>query len=206
MRAELDQSATSPARKVRRSPEESSTIRKPSESMSTARPLKTRPAELIRTSFPKVIDSSFHLLNIRSYPLVKDGISVAILVTIFETGKNTAIDETGNTWTWDREWTRDFVPLGKIDNGMTSHGYDRNHVQFETYKKGQELIAEYKLNEILDGKLIHNDELKESITFYGKFLSRSEDVVLQNAIKYEKLRAEQLFSTLFENVGHNHVD
>ena len=134
------------------------------------------------------------------------GIHRGHLVNLFETGKNYAVDKDGNTWTFDKEWKMDFIPKGKIDKGITSQGYDRNHVNFEIFKKGQELIAQYKLNEILDGQLIHYDDLQEPKTFYGKFLSRSEDTVLQNAIEYEKLKAEQLFSTLFKDIKNNHVD
>ena len=128
------------------------------------------------------------------------------MVSLLETGKNTAVDEDGNTWTFDREWKMDFKPKGKIDNGITSHGYDRNHVQFEAYKKEQELNAQYKLNMILDGKSIQNDDIKEPQTYAYKILSRSEDLVLQNAIEYEIIRAEHVFSNLFEEVRHNHID
>ncbi len=132
------------------------------------------------------------------------GIYKGDLVRIFETGKNTAIDENGNNWTFDREWKMDYIPKGKLDDGVSSHGYDRNHVMFDTYKKGQVLIAQQKLNEILNGKAIDNDELKEPKTFYGKFLSRSENLILQNTIESEKLRAEQIFSTFFSKIKHNH--
>ena len=44
------------------------------------------------------------------------GIHKGHLITITETGKNTAVDENGNTWTFDKSWKMDYMPKGKIDD------------------------------------------------------------------------------------------
>ena len=58
-----------------------------------------------------------------------------------ENAKNTAVDTDGNTWTFDNTWIKDYIYKSKIDDPITAHGYDRNHVKFNTYKQGQELVA-----------------------------------------------------------------
>ena len=63
------------------------------------------------------------------------------LIHLIETGKNTAVDTDGNTWTFDNTWIKDYISIVKIDDPISSLGYDRNHVRFDTYKQGQELIA-----------------------------------------------------------------
>jgi len=66
------------------------------------------------------------------------GIYKGNLVHLIETGKNIAVDGQSNTWTFDKTWEMDFIPNGKIDDGITSHWYDRNHEAFSYYKYGQE--------------------------------------------------------------------
>jgi len=119
------------------------------------------------------------------------------LIQITETGKNTAIDENGNNWFFNKSWEMEYVPSGKIDDGITLQGYDRNHVKFSTYQQGQELIAKTILSAVLDGKVIQNDSLVDPIFHESKNLQRSEDVVLQNRMAYELERANDLFVDKF---------
>ena len=76
------------------------------------------------------------------------GIYKGKLIHLIETAKNTAIDAEGNTWTFDKTWIMDYIPKGKIDDPTPLHGFDRNHVKFDTYKQGQELIALSLLEQI----------------------------------------------------------
>jgi hypothetical protein len=74
-------------------------------------------------------------------------------ISITETEKNKAIDQDGNTWTFDKEWNRDYVPPQKIDYGPTSHGYDRDSAGFENYKKIQlDIAKEYFDSSSIEGK------------------------------------------------------
>lgn len=119
------------------------------------------------------------------------------LVTITEIEKNHAVDENGNHWFFDKEWLKDYVPSGKIaDPISTYHGIDRNHAYFETYLKGQQLVASHTLEQILGGKSIH-EEPQESVSYDHVWISRSEDRQLQKTIKSEMIRAQQLYQTLY---------
>ncbi len=86
---------------------------------------------------------------------------------------------------------------------VSMHGIDRKHSLFDAYLQGQELLAQYELDSILNGKLKYYDSLEEPKTIYRKFLKRSEDSELQKAIKLELERAEKIFRNLF-NIEINH--
>ena len=118
-------------------------------------------------------------------------------IQITESGKNIALDEEGNLWTFDKSWKMEYQPRVKIDDGITSQGFDRNHVKFSTYQKGQELIAKNILSSILGGKVIQNNSLVDSIFYESKYLPRSEDIELQNRIDYEIHRANSWYSGHF---------
>jgi len=118
-------------------------------------------------------------------------------ITITETEKNTAIDENGNNWFFNKSWEMEYVLSAKIDDGITSQGYDRNHVKFSTYQKGQELIAKNILSAVLGGKEVQNDSFVEPIFHESKNLQRSEDIELQNRIAYEKHRSNSWYSSHF---------
>ncbi len=119
------------------------------------------------------------------------------LIEITETGKNTAVDENGNTWTLSGSWTMDYVSQGKIDDGLTSQGIDRNNLRFNSYKQGQALIAEYNLKTSADGSLIQSKTVGESKTYEVDFIKRSDDIELQNRIAHEKERANNWFADNF---------
>ena len=132
------------------------------------------------------------------------GIHKGHLITITETGKNTAIDEDGNTWTFDKSWKMDYMPKGKIDDEISSQGYDRNHVRFNTYKLGHELIAKELLKQIC---LQCSDESFAEINNiysyeYPEIIKREDEIELQIDILHEMIKAEQLFSELYE-IQHN---
>jgi len=118
-------------------------------------------------------------------------------ITITETEKNVGVDQDGNSWTFDKQWKMDYVSQGKIDDGLTSQGIDRNNLRFSAYKQGQALIAEYNLKTSPDGSLIQSKTVGESFSHDSDFISRSNDVMLQKLIENERNRADQRFSDNF---------
>ena len=135
-------------------------------------------------------------------PKEYSGIHKGHLIHLFETGKNTAIDSDGNTWTFDKTWKMDYVALKKRIDGITQHGIDRHNAWFESYKHGQELLAKEKLNLIMDGKEIENNSNYLPKTHYGDFYNTLENIQLQSDIKFQKLKAKYIFSQLYD-VGYN---
>jgi len=100
-------------------------------------------------------------------PTHQIGIHNGQLKTIIQTDENTGIDEDGNKWVFDKTWKINSIPTGKIDDGITSHGYDRTNVRFETYKQGQELLAKQTLDSMIRGE-IQNNSLDEPKTHFAK--------------------------------------
>ncbi len=130
-------------------------------------------------------------------PAQYQGVHKGKSITITETGKNTAIDENDNTWTFDKSWKMDYIPQSKIDKGVTSHLYDRNSVLFNAYKQGQSLLAQKTLQTSEDGKLM-KPKILEDPTFYEiDFISRSDDVKLQKLIENQKDIADKWFADNF---------
>ena len=131
------------------------------------------------------------------------GIHHGHLVVLTETGKNTAIDTDGNSWTLDKSWTMDYKPNKKVVDGASTKWIDRNNAWFEIYKKGQELVAQEKLNEILGAELKYYDSLEDPKTIFFEFTKRSEDFELQQRITKEKYDAYELFKILYD-IEQNH--
>lgn len=78
------------------------------------------------------------------------GIHHGKVILLTETDKNKAVDEEGNAWTYDVEWLMDYIPKGKLVDGVsTFHGIDRNHAYWNSYKQDQIIIAQKTLDEIM---------------------------------------------------------
>ncbi len=119
------------------------------------------------------------------------------IIEITEYGKNVAYDQEGNLWTFDKSWKMEYQPKVKIDDGITSKGIERNNVKFNAYLDGQNLLAEYLLKSSVQGSKIKNNDVGESIAFEYNFISRNNDIELQNRISNELERAEDLFADRF---------
>ena len=85
----------------------------------------------------------------------------------------------------------------KLPDPATSHGCDRNCSWFNEYKKGQELIAERKLSQILQYKTIAG-ELPDSFHIPMNPVSRYDDVDLQNSIKDEIKKANDRYERSYQ--------
>ena len=160
-----------------------------------------------RNSWQNFFNHGIHIVGESMNPPEEyDGIYKGNLIHIFETGKNIAVDEIGNTWTFDKEWKMDYKSKGKIVDGVTKHGLDRKNAWHDAYEQGQELLAQYVLlNHVMGGKPINDSESIQPTTIYYEILNRSEDLELQNNISIEKARAEKLFKEKFSEIKQNHL-
>jgi len=129
------------------------------------------------------------------------GIYKGNLIHLIETAKNTAVDTDGNTWTFDNTWIKDYISIGKIDDPITSQGYDRNHVRFGTYKQGQELVASSLFETYYKTSISQEPAFSEidDIKFY-EFPDRIDkkfDPVLQAKMHQEDIRAQKYLEEMF---------
>ena len=83
---------------------------------------------------------------------------------------------------------------------ITSHGIDRKSNLFPIYKKGQEIVAQHIVKQIcylcLDKSF---SEINQTKSFaYPEKIDRLQDPVVQNHLKFEATKAQNLISQLFE--------
>jgi len=133
------------------------------------------------------------------------GIYKGNLVHLIETGKNIAVDGQGNNWTFDKVWNKDYIPNGKIDDGITSHSYDRNHVTFSIYKYGQELLAQKILDEFCPKCGIESFNEINDIEFYQfpDTIYKLDDPIVQNMLEHENEKAMKTLQKMFDEM-YNH--
>lgn len=131
-------------------------------------------------------------------PKQHTGIHKGQLITITETAKNKAIDSDGNTWTFEKEWTMDYVPKGKIIDKVSLHGYDRNHALFGIYKQGQELLGKQTLEELCE-KCSEESfaEMNNIFTYdYTPRIDKMDDPKVQKKIRFEISKAENILANM----------
>lgn len=122
-----------------------------------------------------------------------------IWFTITEVDKNKAIDDIGNTWTFDKIWKKDYVPREKSTK-ITKHGIDRHHALFESYRVSQQLIAKEKLDKVCEKCLDEPfGEIKEIFSYdFPERISKLDSPKNQHTMQIEALRASKyLQSQLF---------
>jgi len=128
------------------------------------------------------------------------GIYKGNLIHLIETGKNTAVDTDGNTWTFDNTWIKDYISIGKIDDPISSLGYDRNHVRFDTYKQGQELVSSslfetyYKTSVSQEPAFSEIDDIK--LYEFSETIGKKFDL-LQAKMHEEDIRAQKYLEEMF---------
>ena len=133
------------------------------------------------------------------------GIHKGKITHLFETGKNTAVDEAGNTWTFDKTWRMDYIPKAKIVDGYTQLGIDRNNAWFNIYKQGQELLAQEVLDQLCPS--CSDKEFAEISDVFAYEFPKRIDKLSDPEIQYKMLQQSkvaentllQIFDSLYGN-------
>jgi len=133
------------------------------------------------------------------------GIYKGNLIHLIEIGKNIAVDGQGNNWTFDKVWKKDYIPNGKINDGVTSQGYDRNHVTFSIYKYEQELLAQKILDEFCPKCGIESFNEINDIEFYQfpDTIYKLDDPVVQKMLEHENEKAMKTLQKMYDEM-YNH--
>jgi hypothetical protein len=115
-----------------------------------------------------------------------------------ETGKNTAVDESGNTWSFEYDtWNMDYTPAPRPQDGDWQV-LTRYHSGFEEYKKEQTVIAQKTLGGILGYKQIQNPQ-PMYVAGPEPNVDRRQTAEFYKLVEYEQLRADSLYRTLYED-------
>jgi len=148
-----------------------------------------------------------------------DAINKGHIYHLMETGKGTAVDEFGNSWSfhhgvWNKEYVKSPLLRSSITNveklqaleslgvpeGNSAFGYDRNQPEFAVYKIGQTLYAKQIMDELC-AKCSDEpyDKINNIVLTTNKEPTlRSDDPVLQEAISQENTRATEELGDMFE--------
>ncbi len=111
-----------------------------------------------------------------------------------------ATDEYGNTWNYDdthSSWKTEQVAVHQHDEYVPMNGLDRNDFRWNSYRDGQELLAQHVLeNGVMYGKQIANPDFHDleggTHTIVIEITDRSDDAQLQERMLLEQKRAEEM--------------
>ncbi len=133
------------------------------------------------------------------------GIHDGHLITITEIGKNIATDEWGNVWSFDKTWNMNYVPKGKIVDGISDHGIDRNNAWFNIQKLGQELLAQSILEKICPQCVSEPFEEINDIKAHSfpDMNYKLDDLIAQKMLEYENEIAMKTLQKMFDE-RYNH--
>jgi len=104
-----------------------------------------------------------------------------------------------------------YVPNGKIDYDITSHGIDRNHEMFSNYKHGQMLLAQQILDELCPKCVtIPFDGINDIKAYqFPNMIYKLDDPIVQNMLEHENEKAKIILQKMFDklyNVDYKRVE
>jgi len=129
------------------------------------------------------------------------------LYHLTETGKTSAVDEFGNSWSLKYGlWEMDYIPTKKIIDGVEQNGIDRNNAWFNVYKQGQELIAKEVLEQLCSS--CSDKEFAEINDIFAyelpKRIEKLSDSEIQDIMLQESTIAENTLLQIFESLYKNY--
>jgi len=132
-----------------------------------------------------------------------DGINKGHIYHLTETGKTTAVDEFGNSWSLEYGvWVMDYIPNVKIIDGFKQ---DRSNALFNFYKQGQELLAKQVLEQYCpscsDKEFAEIDDIFSYE--FPKRIDKLSDPEIQNKMLQESLIAENTLKQIFDSIYPN---
>jgi len=134
-----------------------------------------------------------------------DGINKGQIYHLTETGKTTAVDEFGNSWSLKYgQWAMDYIPNKKIIDEIAMNGYPREHAKFNMYKYGQFLVAEDTLRETcLECFDESYAEINDIFAYeYPIAMSPLEKLEIQKNMIIESEKAQKILNHLFDPILH----
>ena len=112
-----------------------------------------------------------------------------------ETSDTTAVDEFGDSWTYNYSWTRDYVSSTSVDGPVMV--FERNHSEFADYKNAQTDLATIALLEICPSCGESFVDLEESWSYdYSPRIDRQSDPTVINALAHQQVIAQKLLSNV----------
>jgi len=116
---------------------------------------------------------------------------------LMETGKGTAVDEFGDSWSFKyNKWSKDYIKQERISDG-SEQVFDRTHSGFASYKNKQAEKAETQLLELCPSCLTEHEGLTDSFTYGIPPTDGSlEKVEILKTMDSEKEKAKSILAYL----------
>lgn len=131
-------------------------------------------------------------------PKEYDGIYQGHIYHLTETGKNSAVDEFGDSWTLQYGvWHKDFIKNEQIQDPYTDV-MTRTHSDFETIKKSEISKAIEKLQELCTGCLDQFTDFKDSESYYYKNTgpNKLDRIDIKNKLNWEENKAQHILKSI----------
>ena len=128
-----------------------------------------------------------------------DGIDKGYIYHLTETSKTTAVDEFGDTWTFQYgTWNKDFIKQERIQDGEKMV-FDRMHSDFADYKNTQAEFALSELLELCPLCIEKHENFEESFSYsYPNTINKLDDPKIQNKLKFEANKAQRILDMLLD--------
>ena len=132
-------------------------------------------------------------------PKEYDGINKGHIYHLTETGKNTAIDEFGDSWTFQYgTWNKDFIKHERISDGETMV-FDRMHSDFTEYKKHLSSEAFSQLMELCPLCVEQYADFKGYETRdYGSTINKLSNPEIQMIMSLEETKAQNILKYIMD--------
>ncbi|WP_371503709.1 hypothetical protein [Nitrosopumilus adriaticus] len=131
-------------------------------------------------------------------PKEYDGVNKGHIYHLTETGKNSAVDDFGNSWTLKYDqWYMDYVSPEKVID--TSSIMTRVHSEFPEYKQLQVDNAVEQLLVLCPTCLMSFTDFEDSFNFeLPERINKLDDPEIMSKMIFESERAEKIMSTLLD--------
>jgi len=131
-----------------------------------------------------------------------DGINAGHIYHLTETSKNTALDEFGNSWSFQYgKWIKDFVQNERLQD--TSSVFTRNHSDFTEYKELQAQNAIPQLLEYCPSCLDSYTDFKDSFGYEISYkLNALDNPEIIQKMLLENERAQKIMNYLLDPVKY----
>ena len=131
-----------------------------------------------------------------------DGVSTGHIYHLTETGKTTAIDEFGDTWSFQYgKWMKDYVQNERIQD--TTSVFNRNHSDFVDYKEQQAQNAIPQLLQYCPSCLTSHEDFKDSFGYeYPETIDKLDNPEILQKMILENEKAQVIMDYLLDPVSY----
>ena len=128
-----------------------------------------------------------------------DGINQGHIYHLTETGKNTAIDEFGDSWTFQYgKWMKDYIKQQRIQDGETLV-FDRMHSDFASYQQNISEDAFSQLSQMCPLCVEQYADFDDSTSWeYGNKINKLSDSEIQSIMSMENQRAQEILKYIMD--------